>query len=44
LGVEALVPATRATGSGVGAALQLHFSLDYLFAGGFLGRPILSAP
>ncbi len=44
LGVEALVPATRATGSGVGAAVQLHLSLDYLFAGGFLGRPIFSAP
>ncbi|HUI18479.1 MAG TPA: hypothetical protein VL244_12490 [Alphaproteobacteria bacterium] len=44
LGVEALVPATRATGSGVGAAVQLHLSLDYLLAGGFLGRPILSAP
>ncbi len=42
-GLEALLPATRATGSGVGVAAQLHFSLDYLFAGGFLGRPIFSS-
>jgi len=44
LGVAALVPATRASGSGVGAAVQLHLSLDYLFAGSFLGTPIFAAP
>ena len=44
LGLEAVVPATRASGSGVGAEMQLHLSLDYLFAGSFLGRPLFSAP
>ncbi|HXQ68746.1 MAG TPA: hypothetical protein VN980_19430 [Alphaproteobacteria bacterium] len=43
LGIEALVPATRATGVGLGVAAQLHFALDYLFAGSLLGMPIFSA-
>lgn len=43
LGIEALVPATRATGVGLGVAAQLHFALDYLFAGSVLGMPIFSA-
>jgi hypothetical protein len=41
LAVEALIPATRTTGSGIGAAIQLHFALDFLFPGS-LGRPLLS--
>lgn len=43
LAAEALIPATRATGRGVGAIAQLHLSLDYLFAG-TIGRPLFSAP
>ncbi len=39
LGLEALIPATRATGQGLGATLQFHFALDYLFPGR-LGRPL----
>ena len=41
LAIEALVPTTRTTGSGIGAAIQLHFALDFLFPGS-LGRPIFS--
>jgi hypothetical protein len=41
LAVEALVPTTRTTGSGIGAAVQLHFALDFLFPGS-IGRPIFS--
>jgi hypothetical protein len=41
LAVEALIPGTRTTGSGIGAAIQLHFALDFLFPGS-LGRPLLS--
>ena len=29
--IEALVPATRATGEGVGVRAQLHLVLDFLF-------------
>lgn len=43
LAVEALVPASQATGSGVGAIAQLHLSLDYL-AGDTIGHPLLGAP
>jgi len=39
VGVEALLPATRSTGQGAGATLQLHIALDYLTPGG-LGHPI----
>lgn len=42
LGVEALLPATRATGSGAGFTVQFHFALDYLFAGGF-GMPLFGS-
>jgi len=38
-GIEATVPATRAAGSGVGVAIQLHLSLDYLLADS-IGRPL----
>lgn len=40
LAVEALVPATRATGSGVGVTAQLHFALDYLLADSMFGKPL----
>ncbi|HEX3535775.1 MAG TPA: hypothetical protein VHU15_03335 [Stellaceae bacterium] len=43
LAVEALVPATRATGRGVGVTAQLHLALDYLVPD-TLGRPLFSAP
>jgi hypothetical protein len=39
--VEALVPATHATASGVGVVAMVHFSLDYLFPD-TIGRPLLS--
>lgn len=42
LAVEALVPATRATGSGVGVTAQLHFALDFLLADSMLGKPLFS--
>jgi hypothetical protein len=41
--VEALVPASRATGSGFGVTAQLHFALDFLFAD-TIGKPIFSSP
>ena len=44
LSAEALVPATRATGRGIGVIGELHLSLDYLFADTPLGRPLFSAP
>ncbi len=40
--VEALVPNTRATGAGIGVTAQLHFSLDFLFAGSIVGKPLFS--
>ena len=43
LAVEALVPATRATGRGIGVTAQLHLALDFL-APDTLGRPLFSAP
>ena len=42
LAVEALVPATRATGTGIGVTAQLHFALDFLFADSILGKPLFS--
>ncbi|HWB50731.1 MAG TPA: hypothetical protein VG651_16605 [Stellaceae bacterium] len=44
LAVEALVPATRATGSGVGVTAQLHFALDFLFADSMVGKPLFASP
>ncbi|HVC51252.1 MAG TPA: hypothetical protein VND87_04450 [Stellaceae bacterium] len=41
LGIEALVPATRATGTGVGVTAQVHFALDYLFPES-IGKPLFS--
>lgn len=40
-GIEALVPATRTTGSGVGLIAQIHLSLDYLFPDS-VGKPLFS--
>jgi hypothetical protein len=42
LAVEALVPATRATGSGVGVIAQLHIALDFFAADSILGHPLFS--
>ena len=42
LAAEALVPASRATGRGVGVIAQFHLSLDYV-AGETIGRPLFSA-
>jgi hypothetical protein len=39
--IEALVPATRATGEGAGVRAQLHLGLDYLFPHIF-GRPLFA--
>jgi len=43
LGVEALLPASRATGRGVGVTAQLHLALDFL-APDTIGHPLFSAP
>ncbi len=43
LAIEGLIPATRATGRGIGVTAQLHLSLDYL-AGETIGRPLLANP
>lgn len=43
IGVEALIPATRATGTGIGVTAQIHFSLDYLFPD-TIGKPLFSTP
>jgi len=42
LAIEALIPATRATGRGIGVIAQFHLSLDYL-APETIGRPLFSA-
>ncbi len=42
IGVEALVPATHAAGTGVGAMIQFHLSLDFLFPNS-IGRPLFGA-
>jgi hypothetical protein len=41
IGLEALVPVKRASGSGVGVTAQLHFSLDFLFPSS-IGRPLFA--
>lgn len=41
LAFELLVPATTATGRGVGAMAQFHLSLDYI-AGDTIGRPLFA--
>jgi hypothetical protein len=43
LAVEALIPATRATGSGVGVTAQLHVALDF-FLSDSIGKPLFSNP
>ena len=43
LAIQALIPATRATGRGIGVTAQLHLSLDFL-APDTIGRPLFSAP
>jgi len=40
LGVEALVPATKATGTGVGVIAQFVLQLDYVAPNSVLGRPL----
>jgi hypothetical protein len=40
--VEAQIPATRATGSGVGVTAQLHIALDFFFSDS-VGKPIFSS-
>ena len=42
LGAEALAPVSRASGSGVGAIVQLHLALDFYYPDS-LGRPLLGA-
>jgi hypothetical protein len=39
--IEALVPATRATGEGAGVRAQLHLVLDFLFPN-TIGRPLFA--
>ena len=39
--IEALVPASRATGNGIGIRAQLYLALDYLFPTA-IGRPLLA--
>jgi len=40
-GIEALIPTTKAAGSGIGVIAQIHLSLDYLFPE-TIGRPLFS--
>ena len=40
LGIEAIIPTTRATGTGIGVIAQLLIQLDYLLPESLLGRPI----
>jgi hypothetical protein len=40
LGVEALIPATRTTGTGLGFIVRLVVQLDYLLPDSFFGRPV----
>jgi hypothetical protein len=40
LGIEAMIPTTRATGTGIGVIAQLLIQLDYLLPDSFVGRPI----
>lgn len=39
-GIEAMIPATKAAGSGVGVIAQLVIQLDYLLPNSVIGRPI----
>jgi hypothetical protein len=41
LAVEAQVPATRATGNGIGVTAQLHVALDFFFSDS-IGKPLFS--
>jgi hypothetical protein len=43
LAVEAQVPASRATGSGIGVTAQLHIALDFFFPDS-IGKPVFSSP
>jgi hypothetical protein len=43
LAIEGLVPASRATGKGIGVTAQFHLSLDFV-APETIGRPLFSAP
>src|SRR6516164_11234247 len=40
LGIEAMIPTTRATGHGIGVIAQLLVQLDYLLPESVIGRPI----
>ena len=40
LGIEAMIPTTRATGTGVGVIAQLVIQLDYLLPDSVVGRPL----
>ena len=40
LGIEAMIPTTRATGTGIGVIAQLLIEFDYLAADSVIGRPI----
>jgi hypothetical protein len=42
VGVEAIVPVNRASGTSIGAIAQLHLYLDDIFPRG-IGRPLLGA-
>ena len=40
MGIEALIPANKHTGAGVGVIAQLVLQLDYLLPNSVFGRPI----
>ena len=40
LGIEAMIPATKAAGRGIGVIAQFVIQLDYLLPDSFFGRPI----
>jgi hypothetical protein len=40
LGIEAMIPTTRTTGTGIGIIAQLSIQLDYLLPDSVVGRPI----
>jgi hypothetical protein len=42
LGAEALAPTSRASGTGVGAIVQLHLALDFFYPDSF-GRPLVGS-
>ena len=44
LGIEALIPTTRASGAGLGVIAQLLIELDYLLPESIVGRPIFRPP